>query len=43
MTLRFREIVQSGDSNRNVDDYMDQETAAIVQQFFQASRVHTAW
>jgi len=43
MTLRFREIVQSGDSIRNVDDYMDQETAAIVQQFSQASRVHTAW
>lgn len=43
MTLRFREIVQSGDTIRNVDDYMDQETAAIVQQFSQASRVHTAW
>lgn len=43
MTLRFREIVQSGEAIRNVDDYMDQETAAIVQQFSQASRVHTAW
>ena len=43
MTLRFREIVQSGGSIHNVGDYMNQETAAIVQQFSQASRVHTAW
>lgn len=43
MTLRFREIVQSGGAIRHVDDYMDEETAAIVQQFSQASRVHTAY
>ncbi|MFV9076668.1 hypothetical protein ABQ397_10330 [Serratia fonticola] len=41
MTIRFREIVQSGDLIRKVDDYMDEETAAIVRQFSQASRVHT--
>lgn len=40
MTLRFREIVQSGETIRKVDDYMDDETAAIVQQFSQASKVH---
>ncbi|WP_373368399.1 hypothetical protein [Serratia fonticola] len=41
MTMRFREIVQSGDLIRKVDDYMDEETAAIVCQFSQVSRVHT--
>lgn len=43
MTLRFREIVQSGDMIRNVDEYMDEETASIVQQFSKASRVHTVY
>ncbi|EFE95267.1 diiron oxygenase [Serratia odorifera] len=42
MTLRFREIVQSGDMIRKVDEHLDDETAAIVQQFSQASRVHAA-
>ncbi|VEA66781.1 Uncharacterised protein [Serratia plymuthica] len=42
MTLRFREIVQSGDLIRKVDEQMDDETAAIVRQFSQASRIHAA-
>ncbi|MDO4641053.1 MAG: diiron oxygenase [Neisseria sp.] len=40
MTLRFREIVQSGETIRKVDDYIDDETEAIIHQFSQASKVH---
>lgn len=40
LTQRFREIVLSGNLIRNVDNYMDEDTAAIVQHFSQSSRVH---
>ena len=42
LTLRFREIVQSGDLIRKVDDHIDEEAMAIVQQFSRSSRVHSA-
>lgn len=43
MTLRFREIVQSQDLIRKVDDYMDPDTAGIVSEFSRASAIHTQY
>ncbi|CAB3746822.1 diiron oxygenase [Paraburkholderia humisilvae] len=40
ITLRFREIVQSGDLIRKVDDGIDEDTAAMLTRFSSAPRVH---
>jgi hypothetical protein len=43
MTLRFREIIQSQDLIRKVDEYMDVDTAGIVREFSRASEIHTQY
>ncbi|MBN2975002.1 diiron oxygenase [Pseudomonas sp. MAFF 301381] len=43
MTLRFREIVQSQDLIRTVDEHMDVDTADIVKAFSRASTIHTQY
>ncbi|AUQ25154.1 hypothetical protein [Dickeya zeae] len=41
MTLRFRDIVQSGEMIRKVDDHMDEETQALVVNFSKSSHIHS--
>ncbi|ROM97175.1 diiron oxygenase [Pseudomonas brassicacearum] len=43
MTLRFKEIIQSHDLIRNVDEHMDVDTAAIVWEFSRANTIHTQY
>ena len=40
MTLRFREIIQSGEFINNIDEHIDEDTAAIVKGFSQSKKIH---
>ncbi|MEI8633170.1 AMP-binding protein [Vibrio sp. PP-XX7] len=41
-TLKFREIIQSGDYIKKVDEHLDDDTTQILQIFANASQIHAA-
>lgn len=41
MTLRFREIIQSGEYIKKLDDHLDDDTKDILKSFSQSTKVHT--
>jgi hypothetical protein len=40
MTLRFREIIQSGEYIKNIDEHIDDNTAEIVKGFSKSKKIH---